>query len=528
LYLVSIHYLNLPLSHIIKHDKNLDGNNPSAMQSGIKLENIDFMQHERMIEENLDPQDWEAMRELGHQMVDDIMTYLEGVRERPVWQPMPEELETEFHQPVPRTPQAPEAVYQDFLAHVLPYPNGNIHPRFWGWVMGTGTPFTALAELLAAGMNPNVGGGGNSAARLEYQVLDWCKEMLGYPMEASGILVSGGSMANLVGLTVARNTKAEIDLRKEGLPAAPRRMVLYASSETHSSNQKAAELLGLGSSALRKIPVNEAFEIDVDALKAAITADKAAGHLPFCIIGHAGTVNTGAFDDLNTLADICHREGMWLHVDGAFGAWAALAPALRPLTAGMERADSVAFDLHKWMYMPYEAGCTLVRWPEDHIRSFTLRPDYLTSTFGGAGGDNIWLSDYGLQLSRGFKALKIWMSLKEQGADKFGRLIQQNVDQVQYLAGLVEKTPELELLAPTPLNIACFRYIANDLDDAALNELNSELLIQLQESGLALPSNTKINGKYAIRVANTNQRTRCEDFDLLIQEVLNIGKTLTN
>jgi glutamate/tyrosine decarboxylase-like PLP-dependent enzyme len=333
-------------------------------------------------------------------------------------------------------------------------------------------------------------------------------------------------MANLVGLTVARNVKAEIDLRKEGLAAAPRKMVLYASKETHSSNQKAAELLGLGSDALRKIPVNDAFQIDLSALESAIAADRAAGHHPFCVIGHAGTVNTGAFDDLQQLATICEREGLWFHVDGAFGAWAALSPDLRALTAGMEQADSQAFDLHKWMYMPYEAGCTLVRWADAHRRSFSLTPDYLAPTSRGPAAGSEWLSDYGIQLSRGFKALKIWMSLKEHGADKFARLIQQNVDQIHYLAELVEKTPELELLAPAPLNIACFRYVATGLDKEGLNALNAELLLQLQESGVAVPSNTLINGKYALRVANTNQRTRREDFDLLVKEVVRLGDGL--
>jgi glutamate/tyrosine decarboxylase-like PLP-dependent enzyme len=482
-----------------------------------------------MTEESLDPQDWEGMRALGHRMVDDMMSYLERVRERPVWQPIPADIHARFQQPVPQEPHAPEDVYREFLEYVLPYPTGNIHPRFWGWVMGTGTPFSVFAEMLAAGVNPNVGGGDTSGAAVEFQVLDWCKEMLGYPAEASGLLVSGGSMANLVGLTVARNAKAEVDLRKEGLAAAPRKMVLYASVETHSSNQKAAELLGLGSDALRLIPVNDDFSIDLAALEAAIAADRMAGLYPFCIIGHAGTVNTGAFDDLNALADLCEREGLWFHVDGAFGAWAALVSALRPLTAGMARADSLAFDLHKWMYMPYEAGCVLVRRREAHLRSFTLRPDYLTNTARGAAANTgDWLSDYGVQLSRGFKALKIWMSLKEHGAEKFGRLIRQNVDQVHYLAALVAETPELEMLAPAPLNVACFRYTAEGLDDEALDALNNELLLQLQESGLALPSNTRINGKFAIRVANTNQRTRREDFDLLVREVVRLGGGIMN
>jgi glutamate/tyrosine decarboxylase-like PLP-dependent enzyme len=439
---------------------------------------------------------------------------------------MPDAVRREIQEPLPLEPQGAEKAYEDFCKNVLPYPTGNIHPRFWGWVNGTGSAVGMLSELLAAGMNSNAFGIDQGATVVEQQVLSWLKEMLGFPAEASGLLVSGGSMANLVGLTVARNVKAEIDLRKEGMAAAPRKMVLYASKETHSSNQKAAELLGLGSEALRKIPVNDAFQIDLAALESAIATDREAGHHPFCIIGHAGTVNTGAFDDLQQLAALCRREGLWFHVDGAFGAWAALSPDLRPLTAGMEQADSLAFDLHKWMYMPYEAGCALVRWPDAHRRSFSLTPDYLAPTSRGPAAGSEWLSDYGIQLSRGFKALKIWMSLKEHGAAKFARLIQQNVEQVHYLAELIKKTPELELLAPAPLNVACFRYAAAGLDEAALNALNAELLLQLQENGLALPSNTLIKGKYALRVANVNQRTRREDFDLLVQEVVRLGNGL--
>lgn len=312
-------------------------------------------------EETLDPKDWEAMRALGHQMVDDRMTYLETVRERPVWQPIPEKVRENLKKPLPMEPQGAKRAYQDFLENVLPHPMGNIHPRFWGWVEGTGTPFGMLAEMLAAGMNPDLGAGNHVANYVEAQVLDWLKEMLGYPAEASGLLVSGGSMANLVGLTVARNTMAEFDVRQHGLQASSRKMTLYGSAEMHSSFQKAIELLGLGNDSLRKIPVNADFQIDTETLEMAISEDRSEGYQPIAVIGNAGTVSTGTFDDFNALADICAREGLWFHVDGAFGAWAALSPKLRHLVSGMERADSLAFDLHKWMYMPFELGCALVR-----------------------------------------------------------------------------------------------------------------------------------------------------------------------
>ena len=477
-------------------------------------------------EESLDPADWQLMRGLGHRMIDDIMTYLETVRTRPVWQPIPEKIKAYFKQPLPVEPQGAEQAYEDFLECVLPHPMGNIHPRFWGWVIGTGTPLGMLAEMLAAGMNPNVGGADHVANYVEAQVLDWCKEMLGYPAESSGLLVSGGSMANLVGLTVARNSKAEFDLRTHGVHAAPRKMTLYGSQETHSSVQKATELLGLGSNAFRQIPVNSDFEIDISALETAIFEDRQEGYQPICIIGNAGTVNTGAIDDLDRLADICQREGLWFHVDGAFGALAVLSSELRPLLVGMERADSLAFDLHKWMYMPYEVGCALVRQEEDHRRTFSLTPDYLTHSDRGLAGGSIWFSDYGVQLSRGFRALKVWMSMKEHGAEKYGRLIQQNIDQARYLTSQVEDMSELQLLAPVPLNIVCFRFVADNLDDESLNDLNKELLIDLHESGVAAPSYTVIDGKYALRVAITNHRSKREDFELLVREVIRLGRKL--
>lgn len=481
---------------------------------------------QNITEESLDPQDWEALRLLGHRMVDDLLEYLENIRERPAWQPIPQDVKEALRQPAPAGPQSTEQVYQEFLSQVRPYPLGNIHPRFWGWVVGTGTPFGVLAEMLAAGMNPNQGGGEHIANYVELQVLDWCKQMLGYPAEASGILVSGGSMANLVGLAVARNTQAGYDLRREGLRAALKPMTLYGSQEMHSSIQKAVELMGLGSAALRMIPVNDRFEIDLSALESAIQQDKAHGFQPVCIIGNAGTVNTGAIDDLGALADLSQREGLWFHVDGAFGALAALSPRLRPLLAGMERADSLAFDLHKWMSMPIEVGCTLVRSAPAHLATFTLTPTYLSHATRGAAGADFWFSDYGVQLTRSFRALKVWMSIKEHGTQKYGRIIQQNVDQAAYLAGLVRATPELELAAPVPLNIVCYRYIDPGLDPAALNALNEELLICLHEQGIAVPSNTFIQGKYALRVAHVNHRTRNADFDLLVRESVRLGREI--
>jgi glutamate/tyrosine decarboxylase-like PLP-dependent enzyme len=372
--------------------------------------------------------------------------------------------------------------------------------------------------MLATGINFNMPGGPFAPVLMETQVLEWFKGVFGFPKGASGLLVGGGSEANLLGLAVARNTKAGFDIRKLGQAAAPKRMVLYGSTETHVCIDKAVQLLGLGEESFRKIPVDDSFRVRVDLLEAAIKKDKAAGLQPFCVIGNAGTTNTGSFDDLEVLADICQREGLWFHVDGAFGAWAKIAGGVAPLVKGMDRADSLAFDLHKWMYMPFDVACTLVRSEEDHFKTFAEHPDY----FGNVKGMKM-RTDYGLQVSRYFRSLKVWMGLKEHGLNKFSRLVQQNCDQAQYLAGLIKATPELELMAPVASNVVCFRLRVPGLPDEALNELNSKLPMMLMGMGVAMISDTKLGGKTVLRVCIVNHRSRREDFDLLVGKVREAG-----
>ncbi|HXM21582.1 MAG TPA: pyridoxal-dependent decarboxylase [Terriglobales bacterium] len=477
------------------------------------------------LEETLDPQDWSALRALGHQMVDDMLSYLENIRERPSWQPLPEEVKASFAEPLPLEPQGAESAYRDFKQNVLPFPLGNIHPRFWAWVCGSGTPGAMLADMLASAMNSNVHGGDHAAIYVEQQVLSWLKQALGYPAEASGLLVTGGSVANFVGLGVARNVKAGWDVKRAGLTNS-RPLVVYCSAETHNSVQKAVEALGLGSDGLRYIETGRDFRIKMEALRGTVASDRKAGRVPICVVGNAGTVNSGAIDDLSALADFCGSENLWFHVDGAFGATAAISPALRPSLRGMERADSLAFDLHKWMYMPYDVGCVLVRSAERHRETFSVQAAYLDHQGRGLAGGPMWFKEYGLELSRSSRALKAWFSLKEHGLRKFQALVEQNVAQTRYLAEMVEADRRLELLAPAPLNIVCFRFRGGIDDENTLTALNKEILLQLQESGVASPSSTILGGRFAIRVANVNHRSRREDFEYLISEVIRLGEEI--
>ena len=369
-------------------------------------------------EETLDPSDWPALRALGHRMVDDMMDYLEQVRERPVWRSVPAETRAALDEPLPRGPTDTEEVYQQFREHILPYPTGNIHPRFWGWVMGTGTPLAMLADMLASGMNAHLAGYDQSPAMIERQVIRWMAELLGFPVDASGLLVSGGTVANLVGLAVARNVGAGYDIRADGLQREARRASCStARARPTAGPGRRASCWAWATGRFRRIPVSPAYEVDVAALRAAIAADRAAGHRPFCVIGNAGTVNTGATDDLRALAALCREERLWFHVDGAFGAFAALAPSLRAIGWPVwSRPTRIAVDLHKWGYLPFEVGLALVRHPDAHRATFAAASSYLDPTPRGIVAGGLPFAELGMQLSRGFRALKVWMSLKSHGS----------------------------------------------------------------------------------------------------------------
>ena len=478
-------------------------------------------------EESLDPASWEAFGAHSHAVLDELLDWLRTVRDRPAWRPVPAEVRAALRRPLPREGSGLEASWDELRKSVLPYPWGNVHPRFWGWVNGTGSPSGALAELATAVINTNAGGGHQAAPYVEEQVIDWCKSMVGFPAEASGVLVTGGSVANLVALAAARDA-GDPRISEEGVGVVPGGPVFYASAQTHNSVDKAIRLLGLGQRALHSIPVDPEFRIDIAALTRAVAEDRAAGRRPFCVVGNAGTVNTGAIDDLTAIADLCRRERLWFHVDGAFGALAALSDRLRPLVAGMDRADSIAFDLHKWLYMPYDVGCVLVRDREAHRRPFATHASYLSREARGAAPNDHDPGSLGPELSREFRGLKVWMLLQEHGIAKYARLIEQNVAQAEYLADNVRRHPELELMAPVPLNIVCLRYLgekgsARKKEGEPMDTMNREILMRIQERGIAVPSSTVLNGRFAIRVAITNHRSRREDFYALVEAMVQIG-----
>jgi len=409
-------------------------------------------------EESLDPEDWEAARLLGHQMVDDMIEFMRTVRDRPIWRSVPEETRNALSSPTPREGAPLEKVYEDFKRHILAYPTGNLHPRFFGWVMGNGTVTGMLADMLASGMNPHLAGYDQSASIVERQVISWFAELFGFPENASGLLVSGGTMANMNGLAVARNEKAGFDIRNNGLNSseAPR-LRFYGSTQTHNWVYKCAELMGHGREAFHSTLANSDYQINLEACRQAIIGDISKGERPFCIVANAGTVNTGAIDDIAGLRMLADEFGLWLHVDGAFGSLAALHPETASLVEAQQNADSIAFDLHKWGYLPYDIGCVLVRKPHAHTATFEQKASYLTSQQRGLSVDTTYFADRGLQLSRSFRALKVWMSLKEQGVEKLGRLIRQNVLQARYLEKILKDHKNIETMAPTSLNIVCLR-----------------------------------------------------------------------
>jgi aromatic-L-amino-acid/L-tryptophan decarboxylase len=385
-------------------------------------------------------------------------------------------------------------------------------------VHGGGNPVGALAEMLAAGLNANLGGRDHMPIEVERQVAHWVRDLFGFPETATGLFVTGTSIANLIGVLVARTGALGKRVRQEGVGTSARRLVAYASSAAHRCIVQAMDLSGLGTDALHIVGTNRRHQIDLDALVAAIADDRRAGRVPFLIVGTAGTVDIGAIDDLAALASLARRERLRFHVDGAYGALGMLAPDIAPRLAGIERADSLAIDFHKWGQVPYDAGFVLVRDGALHRDTFALPAAYLRRETRGLAAGSPWPCDFGPDLSRGFRALKTWFTLKTYGVERIGAMIWRTCELAQYLRRRIQASSELELLAPVELNIVCFRYRGEDAD-----RLNAEIVADLHESGIAAPSTTVLDGRVAIRAAIVNHRTQRRDIDALVKAAIAFG-----
>ncbi|BBB59885.1 cytochrome d ubiquinol oxidase subunit I [Undibacterium sp. KW1] len=475
---------------------------------------------------SLDPDDWQALRAQGHRMLDDILDYAEHIRERPVWQVIPDEVRAKFQSGLPIAPAELGEVHQQFMKNILPYSVGNSHPGFMGWVQGGGSPVGTLAEMLAAGLNANLGGRDHIPIEVERQITRWVSELFHFPDTASGLFVTGTSMANFIAVLVARARTLGAEVRHQGLTAFPERLVAYTSAGAHGCVAQAMDMAGIGRNALRMIPMNGNFQMDVGALQAAIVADRAAGLTPFMLVGTAGSVDVGAIDDLQTLADVASTEKLWFHIDGAFGALGMLSPFIAARLVGIERADSIAFDFHKWLQVPYDAGFILVRDSDAHYATFATPASYLRRESKGLAGGSPWPCDFGPDLSRGFRALKTWFTLQVYGAERLGQMIAHTCELGQYLKASILAYPRFELMAPVALNIVCFRYLVDGLSDEALDALNARIVMALQESGIAAPSTTIINKRLAIRAAIVNHRTTSADIDALLNATLAIGEQI--
>jgi glutamate/tyrosine decarboxylase-like PLP-dependent enzyme len=468
-------------------------------------------------------------RALGHRLVVRIAHFLESLPERKV---APGETPTEVrhaleaNRPLPEKGEEAGPLLERAADLLLEHSLLNGHPRFWGYITSSAAPIGALGDLLAAAVNPNVGAWALSpmASEIEAQTIRWIAEMLGYRTDCGGLFVSGGNMANLVCVLAARQAKAGWDVRKEGLKGAPLR--IYCSSETHTWIQKAADIAGLGTDAIRWIAANRQMQMDLSALREQIVRDLAAGDRPFLVISTAGTVSTGAVDPLREIGMICREFNLWFHVDGAYGALAVMAKDPPPELAGMREADSIAVDPHKWLYAPLEAGCALVRNRADLRNAFAYHPPYYLF-----GTEAINYFDMGTQNSRGFRAMKVWLALQQAGHEGYAQMISDDISLAKELYVQISQLPDLEALSCS-LSIATFRFVPLDLDrthgdtEAYLDRLNREVLSRMNNGGQVYLSNAIVDGKFALRACIVNFRTSQSDIQELPPLVLQIGREI--
>jgi aromatic-L-amino-acid/L-tryptophan decarboxylase len=468
----------------------------------------------------------DEFRRLGYRAIDLLADHFAALPSGKCRLPVPADVQrTLSQQPLPQGATDPDTLLDFVASTIFRYPMGNGSPRFFAWGNSPAAPLAVLGDLLASGLNPSVAGGDHAATYVEHAVLTWMRAIVGVPSWTGGILTSGGSVANLTGLAVMRHVKTGGAVRRDGLPNGRARLVVYTSTEAHSCIQKAIELLGIGHENLRKLPVSADWRMDVDALIERIAEDRAAGLTPACVVATAGTVNTGAIDPLAEIADVCQSERLWFHVDAAIGGPAATLPETTPLFHGIERADSLAVDPHKWMYVPVECGCALVRNGTTMRDAFSLVPPYLRDDTAVP-----WFSEFGIQQSRGFRALKLWLVLRHIGIEGYRECLTHDIRLAGALRRRIDDAPDFELIAAGPLSITCFRYRPERLaaDAARVDELNRRVLAAVQDAGDVFLTGTELAGRFALRACILNFRTEDADLDALLRAIRAAGERLVS
>jgi len=463
----------------------------------------------------------DELREWGNSVIQFMADYLGDLRDRNVYRRMSSrEIRQRLDSALPINGSDFDALLNIFRDNIIPFSRQNAHPRMFGYVQSPGTPVAAFADLLASTLNANltVWRSAPAPVELERLTIDWVRQILGFNAEAGGLFVSGGSMANLAAIAAARQAK----------DCSSGRLRIYASSETHFSVAKAAALLGIGRENVRHVAVDEHFRIRVDDLVAKITADLEAGYVPFCIVANAGTVNTGAVDPFEEIRKVADRFQLWMHVDGSYGAFAVLAKSARKLFAGIERADSIALDPHKWLYLPVDVGCVIYRAPEIARAAFAHEAEY-TRIIGEEADEAFAFWDYGPELSRRFRALKVWMLLKGVGLDSLAEAIESNLACARHLESIVQASDDFEMAAPVELSIFCFRYVPVRLrneSSQAIDAFNERLLVALQRDGSSYLSNATLGGRFALRGCVLNYRTTLRDMETLLDDLRRVAKSL--
>ena len=486
----------------------------------------------------------DEIRRWGEIALREMADYLGQIRERRVYpQTSSAAIRSQLKADLPREGAPFADLLKTFREVIVPHSRQNGHPRMFGYVQSPGTALAAFADLLASTLNANLTAWRSAPAAVEIErlTLDWIRQILGFPDAAGGLFVSGGSMANLAALATARRWKAPANFVSSGAQALPQAMRVYVSTETHHSIAKAATLLGIGRENVCEIAVDESGKIRIADLEARIAADLGAGHLPFCVVGNAGTVNTGACDPLRELVEVTRRFDLWLHIDASYGGFAVLAPSARARFAGIEDADSVSLDPHKWLYLPVDCGCVLYREPERARATFAHEADY-TRVLGAEAEETFAFWDYGPELSRRFRALKVWMLLRVVGLDALGAAIENDLACARHLEMLVRKSNDFEMLAPVELSIFCFRHLpawlreesasdnAEERRNASekLDRWNERLLLALQHDGSSYLSNASIRGHFSLRGCVMNYRTTMRDMEILLDDLRRVAATLAS